>query len=173
MLLALALLAAEPAPAQMAPAQSPVAGYTERADAPVVDGAVPLDWSGPAARAPGADAAVKEFNPEANLFGPSDMCVSIPGQAPPDCAKHSGDTLKISNDIFTGGQNPDSTCQSVETTRLGSNGKPQRVFATVCGDEAEAWSYRQRATPSSRSNPSRPTGRVLGPNDVISPNPVK
>lgn len=164
MLLALVLLASNPAPADTA--QGATTTYTPRTDAAVTDSAVPLDWAGPAARRPGADVAVQEFNPDTSIFGPADMCVTIPGQPAPACAAAPTDGLQVTGDIFAGNNNPDSTCQSVESTRMGADGKPQRVFATVCGDEAESWSYRQRSTPASRSNPTRATNRNIGPNDV-------
>jgi hypothetical protein len=164
MLIALALILANPAPADTNTGATTT--YTPRSDSEVTDSAVPLDWAGPAARRPGADVAVQEFNPDLSLFGPTDMCVSIPGQPAPACAAKTTDGLQVTGDIFAGSNNPDSTCQTVETTRAGADGKPSRVFATVCGDEAESWSYRQRATPSSRNNPSRPTNRNIGPNDT-------
>jgi hypothetical protein len=167
MLLALALLAANPAPAETP--QRETTTYTPRSDASTTDGAVPLDWAGPAARRPGADASVQEFNPEVSLFGPADMCVVVRGQPAPACAAKPNDGLQVTADIFAGSNNPDSTCQSIETTRIGADGKPMRMFATVCGDEAESWSYRQRSTPSSRANPTRTSGRVIGPNDVTAP----
>jgi hypothetical protein len=164
MLLALALLASNPAPVDAN--QGATTTYTPRSDAAATDSAVPLDWAGPAARRPGADVAVQEFNPDTSIFGPSDMCVSIPGQPAPACATTPTEGLQVAGDIFAGSDNPDSTCQSVETTRVGADGKPMRMFATVCGDEAESWSYRQRATPASRANPSRATNRNIGPNDI-------
>lgn len=167
MLLALVLLAANPVVADSQ--QGATTTYTPRSDAGATDSAVPLDWAGPAARRPGADVAVQEFNPETSLFGPADLCVVVRGQPTPACAVNSGDGLQVTADIFAGNNNPDSTCQSIETTRMGADGKPTRMFATVCGDEAESWSYRQRATPSSRANPTRTSGRVIGPNDVTAP----
>lgn len=164
MLLALLLMATTPVPA--AGSEAATTTYTPRSDAAATDSAVPLDWAGPAARRPGADVAVQEFNPEASLFGPADMCVSIPGQPAPACAADTRDGLQVTSDIFAGSNNPDSTCQTVETIRPGADGKPQRVFATVCGDEAESWSYRQRSTPASRANPTRSTNRNVGPNDI-------
>jgi hypothetical protein len=164
MLLALVLLATSPASADTN--QGATTSYTPRSDASATDSAVPLDWAGPAARRPGADVAVQEFNPDSSIFGPTDMCVTIPGQPAPACAANTGEGLQVTGDIFTGSNNPDSTCQTVETTRAGTDGKPQRVFATVCGDEAESWSYRQRATPASRANPTRATNRNIGPNDI-------
>jgi hypothetical protein len=172
MLFALLLMAANPAPApaDTAPAasagQSATTSYTPRADSEPTDSAVPLDWAGPAARRPGADVAVQDFNPDTSIFGPADMCVSVPGQPAPACAAQTSDGLQVTADIFAGNNNPDSTCQSVESTRIGSDGKPQRVFATVCGDEAESWSYRQRSTPASRANPTRATNRNIGPNET-------
>jgi hypothetical protein len=157
MLLALLLMAANPAPADTN--QGATTTYTPRADAEVTDSAVPLDWAGPGARRPGPDAAVQEFNPETSIFGPADMCVSIPGQPAPACAASTNEGLRVTSDIFANSNNPDSTCQTVETTRPGSDGKPSRVFATVCGDEAESWSYRQRSTTSSRANPTRTSER--------------
>jgi hypothetical protein len=167
MLLALALLATSPSVADTP--QPATTTYTPRTDTNTTDSAVPLDWAGPAARRPGADTSVQEFNPEVSLFGPADMCVVVRGQAAPACAANASGGLQVTSDIFAGNDNPDSTCQSVETTRMGADGKPMRMFATVCGDEAESWSYRQRSTPSSRSNPSRTTGRVIGPNDITAP----
>ncbi len=164
MLLALALLFADPMAAS--PSQAATTTYAPRADTAPTDSAVPLDWAGPAARRPGADVAVQEFNPDTSIFGPADMCVVVRGQAAPACAANSGEGLQVTSDIFAGSNNPDSTCQTVETTRAGADGKPQRVFATVCGDEAESWSYRQRATPASRANPTRATNRNIGPNDI-------
>jgi hypothetical protein len=168
MLLALVLLAANPAPADVS--QGATTTYTPRSDSSAADSAVPLDWAGPAARRPGADPAVQQFDPDLSLFGPTDMCVVVRGQPAPACSARTNEGLQIAGDIFTGSDNPDSTCQTVETTRAGADGKPSRVFATVCGDEAEAWSYRQRSTPASRANPTRTTGRVIGPNDVIANN---
>jgi hypothetical protein len=167
MLFALLLLTAEPAPAPAA--DSAVTSYTPRNDSAPTDSAVPLDWAGPAARRPGADASVQQFDPNLSVFGSADMCVVVPGQPAPACAQRTTEGLQIAGDIFTGSDNPDSTCQTVETTRMGADGKPSRVFATVCGDEAESWSYRQRSTPSSRANPSRSTNRSVGPNDVSAP----
>jgi hypothetical protein len=167
MLLALALLAANPAPADRA--QPATTTYTPRTDSSATDSAVPLDWAGPAARRPGADVSVQEFNPEVSLFGPADMCVVVRGQAAPACSATTRDGLQVTSDIFAGTDNPDSTCQSIETTRVGADGKPMRMFATVCGDEAESWSYRQRSTPSSRANPTRSTNRAIGPNEVTAP----
>jgi hypothetical protein len=164
MLLAVLLMATSPAP--VATSQAATTTYTPRNDAASTDSAVPLDWAGPAARRPGADVAVQEFNPDTSIFGPADMCVSIPGQPAPACAAKPNDGIQITADLFGGSDNPDSTCQTVETTRAGADGKPSRVFATVCGDEAESWSYRQRSTPSSRSNPSRATNRNIGPNEI-------
>jgi hypothetical protein len=173
MLLAIALLMANPAQASTDMAQGATTTYTPRSDVNSAgntnDGAVPLDWAGPAARRPGADASVQQFDPDLSLFGTADMCVSIPGQPAPACAATPTGGLQITSDIFAGSNNPDATCQSVETIRMGADGKPQRVFATVCGDEAEAWSYRQRSTPSSRANPTRTSGRVIGPNDIVAP----
>lgn len=131
------------------------------------DGAVPLDWSGPAAKQPGADANVEAFDPTASLFGPSNLCVVTPGQPAPSCTVVPEDGIKVTSDIFSGDVNPDSTCQTQEDVRIGPDGKPQRVFATVCGDEADSWNYRQRATPASRANPSKSTNRVIGPNDLV------
>lgn len=131
------------------------------------DGAVPLDWSGPAAKQPGADASVEAFDPTASLFGPSNLCVVTPGQPTPNCASAPEQSLKVTSDIFSGDVNPDSTCQTQEDVRIGADGKPQRVFATVCGDEADSWNYRQRATAASKANPTRSTNRVIGPNDLV------
>jgi len=131
------------------------------------DGAVPLDWSGPAAKQPGADANVEAFDPTASLFGPSTLCVVTPGQPTPSCAATPDQGLKVTSDIFSGDVNPDSTCQTQEDVRIGADGKPQRVFATVCGDEADSWTYRQRAAAASKANPSRSTNRVIGPNDLV------
>lgn len=164
MLFALLLMAANPASVDTG--QGATTTFTPRGDAAASDSAVPLDWAGPAARRPGADVAVQEFNPDTSIFGPADMCVTVRGQPAPACAASSNEGLQVTSDIFAGSNNPDSTCQSVETTRAGADGKPQRVFATVCGDEAESWSYRQRSTPSSRANPSRATNRNIGPNDI-------
>jgi hypothetical protein len=161
MLLALMLMASSPT----TPSPDTVT-FTPRAESATTDSAVPLDWSGPAARRPGADASVQEFDPGVSLFGPAAMCVSIPGQPAPECATKPNDGLQVTSDIFEGSDNPDSTCQSVETTRVGADGKPVRMFATVCGDEAESWAYRQRSTPASRGNPTRPTNRNVGPNDI-------
>jgi hypothetical protein len=168
MLFALVLLAADPASANVS--QGATTSYTPRSDSSATDSAVPLDWAGPAARRPGADPAVQQFDPDLSLFGPTDMCVVVRGQPAPACSARTNEGLQIAGDIFTGSDNPDSTCQTVETTRMGADGKPSRVFATVCGDEAEAWSYRQRSTPASRANPTRPTGRAVGPNDIIANN---
>jgi hypothetical protein len=165
MLFALLLLAADPAPAS----DSATTTYTPRTDTAATDSAVPLDWAGPAARRPGADPAVQQFDPNLSIFGQSDMCVVVPGQPAPACAARTNEGLQVAGDIFSGSDNPDSTCQTVETTRIGADGKPNRVFATVCGDEAESWSYRQRSTPSSRANPTRTGGRVIGPNDISAP----
>jgi hypothetical protein len=164
MLLALLLMATAPTPAPTN--DTATTTFTPRSDASSTDSAVPLDWAGPAARRPGADPVVQAFNPEASLFGPADMCVSIPGQPAPACAASTSEGLQVTSDIFAESNNPDSTCQTVETTRAGADGKPQRVFATVCGDEAESWSYRQRSTPASRANPTRSTNRNIGPNDI-------
>ncbi len=131
------------------------------------DGAIPLDWSGPAAKQPGAEANVEAFDPTASLLGPSNLCVVTPGQPNPSCAVAPEQDLKVTSDIFSGDVNPDSTCQTQEDVRIGADGKPQRVFATVCGDEADSWTYRQRATPASKANPSRSTNRVIGPNDLV------
>lgn len=168
-LLALALMfTAADTPAQGAGA---TATFTPRAEAPAnTDGAVPMDWAGPAARTPGADPSVQAFDPARGLFGETTMCVVAPGQPAPPCAAAATQEIRLSDDVFSSGAgNPDATCQTIEDVRLGSDGKPQRVFATVCGDEAESWNYRQRSTPGSARNPSRTTGRVLGPNDVSAP----
>ena len=164
MLLALLLMVTSPIPADTSEAGTTT--FTPRTDTAETDGAVPLDWAGPAARRPGADVAVQEFDPDISLFGPAEMCVIIPGLPKPDCALPTREGLRVTTDIFAGSNNPDATCQSVESTRMGADGKPQRVFATVCGDEAEAWSFRQRSTPASRANPTRPTSRAIGPNDI-------
>ena len=164
MLLALLLMATNPAPADAG--QGATTTYSPRTEAAASDSAVPLDWAGPAARRPGADVAVQEFNPDTSIFGPADMCVTVRGQPAPACAAAPSEGLQVTSDVFAGSNNPDATCQTIETTRAGADGKPQRVFATVCGDEAESWSYRQRATPASRANPSRATNRNIGPNDI-------
>jgi hypothetical protein len=168
MMFALLLLAANPTPAENA-SQGATTSYTPRNDSAPVDSAVPLDWAGPAARRPGADVAVQQFDPNLSIFGPTDMCVVVPGQPAPACAARTNEGLQVSGDIFASTDNPDSTCQTIESTRVGADGKPSRVFATVCGDEAEAWSYRQRSSPSSRANPTRTGGRVIGPNDIVAP----
>jgi hypothetical protein len=165
MLFALILLAASPTGADAQ--QSATTNYTPRSDSSSTDSAVPLDWAGPAARRPGADANVQQFNPEATLFEQTEMCVVVPGQPKPACALAPTDGLQISGDIFSASSNPDSTCQTIESVRMGADGKPNRVFATVCGDEAEAWSYRQRSTPGSRRNPTRTGARAVGPNDIV------
>ena len=187
-LAALALVALDPAPvAAPAAGQAPVAsasdgnlagaGIRRQLAEEGTDFAVPLDWAGPAARLPGADQSVQEFDPAASLFGEnSGMCVVQPGQPLPPCAQavdaegRPNREVALSDDIFVGGiSNPDATCQTIETIRRGANGQPERVFATVCGDEAEMWNYRQRTTPSSGQNPTRPTDRAIGPNDVTAP----
>jgi hypothetical protein len=168
MLFSLLLLAADPTAA--AANQGQTTTYTPRTDTAATDSAVPLDWAGPAARRPGADPAVQQFDPNVSVFGAAEtMCVVVPGQPAPACAAQTSDGLQITSDIFSGSSNPDSTCQTIESTRIGADGKPNRVFATVCGDEAESWSYRNRSTPSSRNNPSRPTNRAVGPNEVSAP----
>lgn len=168
MLIALFLFAT--APAAVPPAQGQTTTYTPRSDAAATDSAVPLDWAGPAARRPGADPAVQQFDPNVSIFGAAEsMCVVVPGQPAPACAARTNEGLQITGDIFTGTDNPDSTCQTIESTRIGADGKPNRVFATVCGDEAEAWSYRNRSTPASRNNPTRTGNRSIGPNDVSAP----
>jgi hypothetical protein len=193
--LALALLAAAdggpaptaPAPAQTAPAAMPgaagagepdtvsPAGLRRQLAEEGTDFAVPLDWAGPAARLPGADRQVQEFDPSATFFGENTgMCVVQRGQPLPPCAQGGPDSaareLSLSDDVFAGGiDNPDATCQTVETVRRGSNGQPERVFATVCGDAAESWDYRQRRTPRSGENPTRPTDRRVGPNEITAP----
>jgi hypothetical protein len=139
------------------------------------DFAVPLDWAGPAARRPGADEQVREFDPAASLFGTNaGMCVVQRGQPLPDCARAdapgTGREVTLGEDVFAGGiSNPDATCQTIESVRRGADGRPERVFATVCGDEAEMWNYRQRTTPSSERVATRPTERDVGPNDVSAP----
>ena len=190
-LAALALVALDPAPvAAPAAGQAPAAPVASASDGNLAgagirrqlaeegtDFAVPLDWAGPAARMPGADQSVQEFDPAASLFGEnSGMCVVQPGQPLPPCAQavdaegRPNREVALSDDIFVGGiSNPDATCQTIETIRRGANGQPERVFATVCGDEAEMWNYRQRTTPSSGQNPTRPTDRAIGPNDVTAP----
>lgn len=135
------------------------------------DGAVPLDWAGPAARMPGPDDTVAGFDPAASLFGPADLCVVTPGQPAPPCAAKPAQITAVSDDIFTGSNNPDATCQTQEDVRIGADGKPQRVFATVCGDEVESWDFRQRTTPSSKANPRKPTDRAIGPNDLVPQKP--
>lgn len=159
------------------PPASPTGAETASQSGPVMpglknaiatpDGAVPLDWSGPAAKQPGADATVEAFDPKASLFGPANLCVVTPGQPTPSCAAAPDQGLTVTSDIFSGDVNPDATCQTQEDVRIGADGKPQRVFATVCGDEADSWTYRQRATPASKANPSRSTNRVIGPNDLV------
>lgn len=168
MLIAIMLLMATPGGADTSTTATTT--YTPRADTTATDSAVPLDWAGPAARRPGADASVQQFNPEATLFDQTEMCVVVPGQPKPACAQAPTDGLQISGDIFSASSNPDSTCQTIESVRMGADGKPSRVFATVCGDEAEAWSFRQRATPGSRNNPSRTGSRTIGPNDIVANN---
>jgi hypothetical protein len=124
-------------------AQGSTASFTPRAETEVEDSAVPLDWAGPGARKPGADPSVRNFDPTKSIFGEANMCVVIQGQPVPACA-----------------QGP-------------REGKPQRVFATVCGDEAESWQFRQRSTPSSRANPTRATERAINPyNTTAKRNPV-
>jgi hypothetical protein len=175
MLLALALLASAPTAAAASSAPAPVApasvGFTARTDAPAdADGAVPLDWAGPAARTPGADADVRSFDPTRGLFGEAAMCVVLPGQPPPPCATAPMQEIRVSDDALSGvAGDPDQTCQTVETVRMNAQGRPQRVFATVCGDEAEAWNYRQRSAPDSAANPTRPSVRAVGPSDVNAP----
>jgi hypothetical protein len=139
------------------------------------DQAVPLDWAGPAARTPGADQSVQEFDPSAAILGEPDMCIITRGQPLPACAQTGstqadGGGLRVDDSLFAGGiSNPDATCQTVESVRRGANNQPQRVFATVCGDEAEMWNYRSRSTPTSTANPTRSTDRAIGPNDVTLP----
>jgi hypothetical protein len=181
MLLALILLAADPAPAAggagtgvspLTPPSGQIQTDAQEDFGPggLRDQAVPLDWAGPAARTPGADPAVQEFDPSAAMLGDPDMCIVTPGQPIPDCAQAGNDGLQLDESMFAGGiSNPDSTCQTVETVRRGSDNRPQRVFATVCGEEAEMWNYRSRTTPSSAANPGRPTDRTVGPNDVTLP----
>jgi hypothetical protein len=167
MLFSLLLLAADPT--ATATNQGQTTTYTPRTDSAVTDSAVPLDWAGPAARRPGADPSVQQFDPTVSVFGSADMCVVVRGQPIPACATRPTEGLQVAGDIFANSDNPDSTCQTIESTRIGADGKPNRVFATVCGDEAEAWSYRNRATPSSRNNPTRTGNRAIGPNDTSAP----
>jgi hypothetical protein len=116
---------------------------------------------------PGPDDTVVAFDPAASLFGPADLCVVTPGQAAPSCATTSGQIQQVSEDVFSGSINPDATCQTQEDVRIGADGKPQRVFATVCGDEVDASDFRQRETPTSTANPRKPTDRKIGPNDLV------
>jgi hypothetical protein len=189
MMLALMLLATDPVAATV-PGSNAGVGGAGRTVSPVLpasgqistdaqedfgpgglrDQAVPLDWAGPAARTPGADQSVQEFDPSATVLNAPDMCIVTRGQPLPACAQSANGGLQLDEGLFAGGiSNEDSTCQTVETIRRGSNNQPQRVFATVCGDEAEMWNYRTRTTPASGANPTRPTDRAIGPNDVTLP----
>lgn len=177
-ILALMLLVTEPsggAGTGVSPVTAPSGQITtdvqqEYGPGGIRDQAVPLDWAGPAARTPGADPSVQEFDPSAAILNEPDMCIVTRGQPIPPCAQGEAGGLTLNEDIFAGGiSNPDSTCQTIETMRRGANGQPQRVFATVCGDEAESWNYRTRNTPSSAANPTRSTQRDVGPNDIVVP----
>jgi hypothetical protein len=132
-------------------------------------GPVAADWAGPAIPPNVIELNGQEFNPEVGILGAANLCVIMPNQPIPECAKSTDQSLQITADVFDGPSNPDATCQSIETTRTGKDGRPERVFATVCGEALESWSYRQRATPASRGAPSRATNRTFGPNDL---NPV-
>lgn len=109
-----------------------------------------------------------EFDPSAKLYQASDMCVVIAGQPLPECAKIASQTpIQLSDDIFANGVGGnESTCQTVETIRRDTNGNPQRVYATYCGEELGRSDYRTVQTPTLSNSATRPTQRAIGPNEV-------
>jgi hypothetical protein len=138
---------------------SPQGARTASAEASVA-----ADWAGPVTPLKPIELNGQEFNPELGLLGSPTLCVTMPDQPIPNCAENTSQSLRINSEVFDGSNNPDATCQSVETIRTGKDGRPERVFATVCGEAWESWSYRQRATPASRNTPTRGTKGTSGPN---------
>ena len=156
-------VAAPPAAESEIPVPAPIGGVVA---GPVVQvEAFELGRRGELAAQPG-----DEFDPSAGLFDGQGLCVVVPGEDKPDCARGLQQEITLNEDVFTASiGNAVSTCQTIETIQRGRDGQPQRVFATVCGDDVNAWNFRTRETPSSESNPSRATERSVGPNEVLGP----
>lgn len=131
-----------------------------------VDDAVPADWAGPAARKPGADKNVQDFDPTKTLYTQPNLCVVTAGQPIPECAQTTqvGQEITINGDVFgqsVGGEA--ATCQMIETIRRDANGNAKKVYATYCGNELGATDYRERMSPTGSEMPTKPTDRSFGP----------
>ena len=134
------------------------------------------DWMGESAREPTNPADltvphVEKVDTSAPLLTGSNMCIVVQGQPLPDCAKatntNSGEQLVLSDDIFTNSVAGDeATCQTIETVRTDANGKPQRVFASYCGEDIRRNDYREVNLPTGSSASKRPTDRNFGPTNI-------
>lgn len=134
------------------------------------------DWMGESAREPTNPANltvphVKEIDPNAALLTSSTMCTVVANQPLPDCAKAPSDLnavqIVLNEDIFSNSvAGDDATCQTIETVRTDSNGKPQRVFASYCGDDIRRNDYREVSLPTGSNSPKRPTDRNFGPTSI-------
>lgn len=131
------------------------------------------DWMGEGARdlTNPADLSVPniaQIDPNQAALTPSSMCVVESGKPLPECAQtppQSANTqLVLSDDIFSNSNNPEATCETVETVRRDANGNPQRVFATFCGEDVSRNDYREVSSPTGSRSPTRPTERPVGIN---------
>lgn len=156
-MLALMIMMSEPVETQFRPIPTP----SQQSDS-----ALPTDWQGgPAAHLPGPDRSVASFDPSAVVYTAPDMCVIVPNQPVPACAQapQAQQSLTINEDIFNvASSNPDSTCQTIETTRRNADGTPSRVFATYCGEELGRSDYRETPTPTNADSPIRPSQHHIG-----------
>lgn len=136
---------------------SAIASQVKASEEQTTDSAVPQDWAGPAAKRPGPDENVKNFDPNRALYTKPNLCVIVKGEPLPDCAKvQAGQAISVNDDILStnvGGAS--STCRSVPVSHKDSSGSYKQVYITTCGDDA----------PKSLSNStSSPTGAQSAPN---------
>ncbi len=112
-----------------------------------------------------------QFDPNAAFLTSSSMCTIVSGQPLPDCAKAPSDGssshIVLNEEIFTNSvAGEDATCQTIETVRTDANGKPQRIFASYCGDDIMRNDYREVTLPTGSNTPLRPTQRNFGPTNI-------
>lgn len=113
----------------------------------------------------------KQMDPSAPLYTASNMCTIIQGEALPDCAKpaasESANHIVLNDDIFSNSVAGDeATCQTIETVRTDANGRPQRVFASYCGDDIRRNDCREVSLPTGSNPALRPTQRNFGPTNI-------